>query len=48
MQVCAAMQKVLLPWVINLDDAQDITDGFACMDFLNCMGATDGIHMPII
>lgn len=47
-QVCAGMQKVLLHQVINLGNAQEIIDGYACKGFLNCIGATDGVHMLII
>lgn len=48
MQVCDATEEVLLHLVLKLGNAQEFTDGFACMWFPNCIGATDRTHVPII
>lgn len=48
MEVCPAIKKVLSPWLIGHGNAQDIIDGFARLGFLNCNGAIDVTHMPIL
>lgn len=47
-QVCCAVQKVPLNWIINLGNAQVIIDSFAHTGFPNCTEAIDGTYVPII
>ncbi|CAM5073167.1 unnamed protein product [Natator depressus] len=47
-QVARAINRLLLRRVVTLGNMQDIVDGFAAMGFLNCGGATDGTHVPIL
>ncbi|XP_050811119.1 RING finger protein 141 isoform X1 [Gopherus flavomarginatus] len=48
MQVCRAINRILLRRTVTLGNVQDIVDGFAQMDFPNCGGAIDGTHIPIL
>lgn len=42
MEVRAAIKKVLSPFFIRLDNAEEV-NSFAQLEILNCIGATDGI-----
>ncbi|CAM4652789.1 unnamed protein product [Lepidochelys kempii] len=48
MQVCRAINCILLRRTVTLGSVQDIVDGFAQMGFPNCGGAIDGTHIPIL
>uniref|UniRef100_A0A8C3HUY7 Putative nuclease HARBI1 n=1 Tax=Chrysemys picta bellii TaxID=8478 RepID=A0A8C3HUY7_CHRPI len=48
MQVCRAINCILLRRTVTLGNVQDIVDGFAQMGFPNCGGAIDGTHIPIL
>lgn len=48
MQVCDAMEEVLLYRDIKLGNVQDIFGGFAGMEFANCIGANDKSFMYLI
>ncbi|XP_050791623.1 uncharacterized protein LOC127041871 isoform X1 [Gopherus flavomarginatus] len=48
MQVCRAINCILLRRTVTLGNVQDILDGFAQMGFPNCEGAIDGTHIPIL
>ncbi|XP_050818238.1 uncharacterized protein LOC127055383 [Gopherus flavomarginatus] len=48
MQVCRAINCILLRRIVTLGNMQDILDGFAQMGFSNCGGAIDGTHIPIL
>uniref|UniRef100_A0A452IVZ0 DDE Tnp4 domain-containing protein n=1 Tax=Gopherus agassizii TaxID=38772 RepID=A0A452IVZ0_9SAUR len=48
MQVCRAINRILLRRTVTLGNVQDIVDGFAQMGFPNCGGAIDGTHIPIL
>uniref|UniRef100_A0A8C8SFE4 DDE Tnp4 domain-containing protein n=1 Tax=Pelusios castaneus TaxID=367368 RepID=A0A8C8SFE4_9SAUR len=48
MQVCRAINKLLLRRLVTLGNVQDIVDGFDAMGFPNCGGAIDGTHIPIL
>ncbi|XP_050803981.1 uncharacterized protein LOC127048306 [Gopherus flavomarginatus] len=48
MQVCRAINRILLRRTVTLGNVQDILDGFAQMGFPNCGGAIDGTHIPIL
>ncbi|CAM4541073.1 unnamed protein product [Lepidochelys kempii] len=47
-QVARAVTDVLLSRVVTLGNVQVILDGFAAMGLLNCGGAIDGTHIPIL
>uniref|UniRef100_A0A8C4Y219 DDE Tnp4 domain-containing protein n=1 Tax=Gopherus evgoodei TaxID=1825980 RepID=A0A8C4Y219_9SAUR len=48
MQVCRAINRMLLRRTVTLGNVQDVVDGFAQMGFPNCGGAIDGTHIPIL
>ncbi|XP_050811088.1 uncharacterized protein LOC127051996 [Gopherus flavomarginatus] len=48
MQVCRAINRILLRRTVTLGNVQDIVDCFAQMGFPNCGGAIDGTHIPIL
>uniref|UniRef100_A0A8C0J8B7 DDE Tnp4 domain-containing protein n=1 Tax=Chelonoidis abingdonii TaxID=106734 RepID=A0A8C0J8B7_CHEAB len=48
MQVCRAINRILLRRTVTLGNVQDIVDGFAQMGFPNCGGAIDRTHIPIL
>ncbi|XP_065414555.1 signal peptidase complex catalytic subunit SEC11A isoform X1 [Chrysemys picta bellii] len=48
MQVCRAINRILLRRTVTLGNVQDIVDGFAQMGFPNCRGAIDGTHIRIL
>ncbi|XP_050801902.1 uncharacterized protein LOC127047544 [Gopherus flavomarginatus] len=48
MQVCRAINRILLRRTMTLGNVEDILDGFAQMGFPNCGGALDGTHIPIL
>uniref|UniRef100_A0A8C3IAC3 Putative nuclease HARBI1 n=1 Tax=Chrysemys picta bellii TaxID=8478 RepID=A0A8C3IAC3_CHRPI len=48
MQVCKAINRILLRRTVTLCNVQEIVDGFAKMGFPNCGGAIDGTHIPIL
>ncbi|XP_050802650.1 uncharacterized protein LOC127047838 [Gopherus flavomarginatus] len=48
MQVCRAINLILLRRTVTLGNMQEIVDGFAQMGFPNCGGAIDGTHSPIL
>uniref|UniRef100_A0A8C3HP06 Putative nuclease HARBI1 n=1 Tax=Chrysemys picta bellii TaxID=8478 RepID=A0A8C3HP06_CHRPI len=48
MQVCKAINRILLRRTVTLGNVQEIVDGFAQMGFPNCGGAIDGTHIPIL
>ncbi|XP_053892576.1 uncharacterized protein LOC128841534 [Malaclemys terrapin pileata] len=47
-QVANAITELLLSRVVTLGNVQVIVDGFAAMEFPNCGGAIDGMHIPIL
>ncbi|XP_065415196.1 uncharacterized protein LOC135973886 [Chrysemys picta bellii] len=48
MQVCRAINCILLRRTVTLGNVHDIVAGFAQMGFPNCRGAIDGTHIPIL
>ncbi|XP_065438119.1 uncharacterized protein LOC135981036 [Chrysemys picta bellii] len=48
MQVCKAINRILLRRTMTLGNVQEIVDGFAQMGFPNCGGTIDGSHIPIL
>uniref|UniRef100_A0A8C3F917 DDE Tnp4 domain-containing protein n=1 Tax=Chrysemys picta bellii TaxID=8478 RepID=A0A8C3F917_CHRPI len=48
MQVCKAINRILLRRTVTLGNVQEIVDGIAQMGFPNCGGAIDGTHIPIL
>ncbi|CAM2098596.1 unnamed protein product [Caretta caretta] len=48
MQVCRAINRLLLHRTVTLGNLQDILDSFAAMGFPNCLRAIDGTHIPIL
>ncbi|CAM4571328.1 unnamed protein product, partial [Lepidochelys kempii] len=48
MQVCRAINCILLRRTVTPGNAHDIVDGFAQMGFPNCRGVIDGTHIPIL
>uniref|UniRef100_A0A8C3H4R0 DDE Tnp4 domain-containing protein n=1 Tax=Chrysemys picta bellii TaxID=8478 RepID=A0A8C3H4R0_CHRPI len=48
MQVCRAINLILLRRTVTLGKVQEIVDDFAQMGFPNCGGAIDGTHIPIL
>ncbi|KAM9143899.1 uncharacterized protein ACDP82_007612 [Pangshura tecta] len=48
MQVCRAINRLLLRRTVTLGNVQEIIDGFEAMGFPNCGGAIDGTHIPIL
>lgn len=48
MQVCRAINHVLLQRAVTLGSVQEIVDDFAAMWFQNCHGVIDGTHIPIL
>uniref|UniRef100_A0A8C3FU42 DDE Tnp4 domain-containing protein n=1 Tax=Chrysemys picta bellii TaxID=8478 RepID=A0A8C3FU42_CHRPI len=48
MQVCKAINRILLRRTVTLGNVQEIVDSFAQMGFPNCGGAIDGTHIPIL
>ncbi|CAM4643512.1 unnamed protein product [Lepidochelys olivacea] len=48
MQVCRAINRILLRRTVTLGNVHDILAGFAQMGFPNCRGAIDGTHIPIL
>ncbi|XP_065426829.1 uncharacterized protein LOC135976159 [Chrysemys picta bellii] len=48
MQVCRAINRILLIRTMTLGNVQDIVVCFAQMGFPNCGGAIDGRHIPIL
>ncbi|XP_053863005.1 uncharacterized protein LOC128825021 [Malaclemys terrapin pileata] len=48
MQVCTAINRILLRRTVTLGNMQEIVDSFAQMGFPNCGGAIDGMHIPIL
>ncbi|XP_062972102.1 uncharacterized protein LOC134392052 [Elgaria multicarinata webbii] len=47
-EVCLAMQLVLLRRTVYLGDYQKVMDGFAALGFRGACGATDGTHIEIV
>ncbi|XP_067394775.1 uncharacterized protein, partial [Emydura macquarii macquarii] len=47
-QVCSAINRLLLRRLVTLGNVQDIVEGFAAMGFPNCGGPIDGTHIPIL
>ncbi|KAM7177895.1 uncharacterized protein RBU57_001288 [Macrochelys suwanniensis] len=47
-QVCRAINRILLRRTMTLGNVHDIVAGFAQMGFPNCGGAIDGTHIPIL
>ncbi|CAM5134605.1 unnamed protein product [Eretmochelys imbricata] len=48
MQVCRAINHLLLRRTVTLGNVHDIVDGFAQMCFPNCGGVIDGMQIPIV
>ncbi|CAM5164998.1 unnamed protein product [Natator depressus] len=48
MQVCRAINRILLRRTVILGNMHDIVAGFAQMGFPNCRGVMDGTHIPIL
>ncbi|CAM5143860.1 unnamed protein product [Eretmochelys imbricata] len=48
MQVCRAINCILLRRTMTPGNMHDIVDGFAKMGFPNCGGVIDGAHIPIL
>ncbi|XP_053871532.1 uncharacterized protein LOC128829987 [Malaclemys terrapin pileata] len=48
MQVCRAINRILLRRTVTLGNVHDIVAGFEQMGFPNCGGAIDGTHIPIL
>ncbi|KAM7161246.1 uncharacterized protein RBU57_011055 [Macrochelys suwanniensis] len=48
MQVCKAINRILLRRTVTPGNVQDIVAGFEQMGFPNCGGAIDGTHIPIL
>ncbi|CAM4565488.1 unnamed protein product [Caretta caretta] len=48
MQVCRAINRILLRRTVTLGNVHDIVPGFGQMAFPNCGGAIDGTHIPIL
>ncbi|CAM5160762.1 unnamed protein product, partial [Natator depressus] len=48
MQVCRAINRILLRRTMTLGNVGDIVAGFAQMGFPNCGGVIDGTHIPIL
>uniref|UniRef100_A0A8C3THD7 DDE Tnp4 domain-containing protein n=1 Tax=Chelydra serpentina TaxID=8475 RepID=A0A8C3THD7_CHESE len=48
MQVCKAINHILLRRTVTPGNVQDIVAGFEQMGFPNCRGAIDGMHIPIL
>ncbi|KAM7151325.1 uncharacterized protein RBU57_012021 [Macrochelys suwanniensis] len=48
MQVCKAINLILLRRTVTPGNVQDIVAGFEQMGFPNCGGAIDGKHIPIL
>ncbi|KAM7173680.1 uncharacterized protein RBU57_004049 isoform 2-T2 [Macrochelys suwanniensis] len=48
LQVCRAINCILLRRTVTLGNVHDIVDGFAQMGFPNCGGVIDGMHIPIL
>ncbi|KAM7175411.1 uncharacterized protein RBU57_001592 [Macrochelys suwanniensis] len=48
MQVCKAINCILLRRTVTPGNVQDIVAGFEQMGFPNCGGAIDGTHIPIL
>ncbi|KAM7163464.1 uncharacterized protein RBU57_007784 [Macrochelys suwanniensis] len=48
MQVCKAINRILLRRTVTPGNVQDIVAGFEQMGFPNCRGAIDGTHIPIL
>ncbi|XP_065423507.1 uncharacterized protein LOC135975652 isoform X1 [Chrysemys picta bellii] len=47
-QVARAIKDLVISRVLTLGNMQAIVDGFAAMGFLNCGGAIDRTHIPIL
>ncbi|KYO34370.1 hypothetical protein Y1Q_0007641 [Alligator mississippiensis] len=45
--ICLVIQNIPANRFICLINPQEVVTGICCMDFLNCMGAMDGICIPI-
>ncbi|KAM7181031.1 uncharacterized protein RBU57_018045 [Macrochelys suwanniensis] len=48
MEVCRAINCILLRKTVTLSNVHDIVDGFVQTGFPNCGGAIDGTHVPIL
>lgn len=48
MQVCSAINCLLLCRTLTLSNVQEIVAGFATMGFPNCRRATDSMYIPIL
>ncbi|CAM4597929.1 unnamed protein product [Lepidochelys olivacea] len=48
MQVCRAINRILIRRAVTLGNVHDIVAGFAQMGFSNCGGGIDGTHIPIL
>nr|XP_048696075.1 neuropilin and tolloid-like protein 1 isoform X2 [Caretta caretta] len=48
LQLCRAINRILLRRSVTPGNVHDIVDGFAQMCFPNCGGAIDGTHIPIL
>ncbi|CAM5160712.1 unnamed protein product [Eretmochelys imbricata] len=48
MEVCRAINHILLRKTMTLGNVHDIVDSFAQMGFPNCGGAIDGTYIPIL
>ncbi|KAG6935581.1 hypothetical protein G0U57_014789, partial [Chelydra serpentina] len=48
MQVCRAINRILLRKTMTLGNVREVVDGFAQMGFPNCRGAIDSTHVPVL